>query len=157
MSATDSEFDWAEDPAVVQQRVPSLAVYTNPMGLVVIRQEAEWDEDSDPFLLIHPTNALAVAQAILREAGYGDDLRPALPEVERHAAPPVERIADSAEPKPKDATAAERMRRHRKRHRNVTADDAVTHRNGDDEDRNGHASAHLFPETSEEGGVSVSH
>jgi len=64
-----SDFNWAAaaDDVVLRQQ-PATAIYLNPFGMVVVRQEADPFED-DPFIVIAPNNALAVAQAIIEAAG----------------------------------------------------------------------------------------
>lgn len=61
---------WDElEEDVVLERQPRTAVYTNPFGAVVIRQEAaSCEPDEDAVVLIRPEHAEAVAQAIMREA-----------------------------------------------------------------------------------------
>ena len=44
-------FDWRTDPSIVCEEQPALAVYTNPRGQCVIRQEPRWDEPEDANLL----------------------------------------------------------------------------------------------------------
>ena len=99
-----NDFDWSADESVVCHKQPATAVYRNQRGDIAIRQEAAWDEDSDALIVIRPENALAIADAIKREAG--EALREANPMLALPA------------PEPKDATAAERMRRYRARKRN---------------------------------------
>lgn len=62
------DFDWHDDVAIIVLTQPAIAIYTNPSGGIVIRQEG-WGEDSDVFVVIRPENAAAVASAIMREAG----------------------------------------------------------------------------------------
>lgn len=105
----DREFDWRADAEdVVLPDQPATAVYVNPRGAVVIRQTVEHDDDV--WIIVQPSNAAALAKAILRAAGLTED-------------------ALEASPAPKDRTAAERQRRYRARQ----------HRDGDGVTRNGHA------------------
>ncbi|TFV71690.1 hypothetical protein E4K64_25520 [Bradyrhizobium frederickii] len=49
----DDRFDWSinnEDVLLAEQR--TTAVYVNRWGQAVIRQERNWDEESDPFMTI---------------------------------------------------------------------------------------------------------
>lgn len=50
------DFDWSTDKSVVLRSQRATAVYFNRRGDLVIRQEREWDEDSDPFMLITEHN-----------------------------------------------------------------------------------------------------
>jgi hypothetical protein len=109
MNSTD-DFDWnAVADQVVQYSVEKVAIYDNPNGDVVIRQEQRWDEEEDTFIVIAQGHALRAAHAILTAAGI-------------EAAPTCVQGDGLAEPvllpAPKDRTAAERMRRYRDKHRN---------------------------------------
>ena len=48
----DWSFDWRSDPNIVCEEQPALAVYTNPRGQCVIRQERRWDEQEDTVILV---------------------------------------------------------------------------------------------------------
>jgi hypothetical protein len=48
------KFDWADDKDIIVRAQPALAIYENPNGHVVIRQEAREYEDEDPFITIAP-------------------------------------------------------------------------------------------------------
>jgi hypothetical protein len=50
------EFDWSDDDVVVLREQRLTAVYRNPHGDLVIRQERSWNEDEDPFLVIAADN-----------------------------------------------------------------------------------------------------
>lgn len=57
----DDNFQWTvnnEDVLLPEQR--TTAVYLNRWGQVVIRQERQWDEDSDPFMTIDHAHLPAV-------------------------------------------------------------------------------------------------
>ncbi len=91
-------FDWwaAEKQGLVAVREQApIAVYLNPRGCVVIRQQNDFDDDS--WILVEPDRVRALAEAIVR-----------LAEPERLALPPPS-------PAVKDTTAAERQRRYRER------------------------------------------
>lgn len=102
------EFDWDDDEIQIIPAQAAIAVYTNPEGSVVVRQQDVLQLDGDPFIVIRPENAERICQAIMREAGaaYAEAL--ALP------------APGSASPK--DRTAAERQRRYRERKRNADRD-----------------------------------
>jgi hypothetical protein len=55
--SNDNDFDWSsnnEDIVLREQR--ALAVYWNTRGDLVIRQERDWSENDDPFLVIGRDN-----------------------------------------------------------------------------------------------------
>lgn len=62
------DFNWNRDEAVTVPEQLRLAVYQNPYGAAVIRQERQWDDDGDTYIVIQSANALAVARAILEAA-----------------------------------------------------------------------------------------
>jgi hypothetical protein len=49
-------FTWDDPEDVIIRRQPMTAVYWNGRGSVVIRQEAEWNDNDDPFLTFDPHN-----------------------------------------------------------------------------------------------------
>jgi hypothetical protein len=106
MTGYSPEFDWNpskdDEHSIVVRHQPAIAVYLNPHDEVVIRQQDQYDESDDHFVFITKDNLLKVVERML-----------ALAEAE---------IQTPAQPlllaPPKDATAAERMRRYRNRKRN---------------------------------------
>jgi hypothetical protein len=49
----DERFKWGFDnPDVAIPEQVATAVYVNPWGQVVIRQERRWDEEADPYVVI---------------------------------------------------------------------------------------------------------
>jgi hypothetical protein len=49
----DDEFKWdMENPDVLVWDRPSIALYYNKMGQIVIREEARWPDDEDPYIRI---------------------------------------------------------------------------------------------------------
>lgn len=142
-----SEFDWNDvADQVVQQAVEKVAIYSNPHGDVVVRQEADWNESDDPYVVISRAHALRAAYAILDAAGLGEiqfhravgggfedvpiqasvaALMASRPDIDWKA---VNEDANAAglsderphdeQSKPKDPTAAARQRRYRERKRN---------------------------------------
>jgi hypothetical protein len=75
MTDTSTEFDWANASirdCTVQQQVHRVAIYDNPHGDVVIRQERDWNEEDDPFIVIARGHAIRAAHAILEAAGLGE-------------------------------------------------------------------------------------
>jgi hypothetical protein len=68
MSGDNDEFAWAHDnPAIVCFEQPSTAVYRNPVGAIVIRQERGWSEEEDPFVWIQPQSLRCLIIALQRE------------------------------------------------------------------------------------------
>lgn len=106
-----SDFDWGEiAEAVVIPEQAATAVYPNPQGQIVIRQEGRLGPDEDVWIVVAPEHAQVLAEAILRCAA----------EITSVA------IGNAAQA-PRDRTAAERMHRYRAKHRN---DRNSTDRNG---------------------------
>jgi hypothetical protein len=62
------DFDWHDNPSVVLKSQPATAIYYNPNGCIVIRQERSWAEDSDPFVYITPENAVTFMEALAKRA-----------------------------------------------------------------------------------------
>lgn len=58
--------DNAGDIVLPEQR--AIAVYPNGKGCLVIRQEADWNDDEDSIVLVQPEHAERVAQALLNWA-----------------------------------------------------------------------------------------
>jgi hypothetical protein len=69
MTDNSLSFDWAADPAVVAQHQLPIAVYSNDAGSVVIRQQADWDEENDTFIILAPATIDAFVAAVLKAAG----------------------------------------------------------------------------------------
>jgi hypothetical protein len=65
------DFDWADDPAVVLRSQPATAIYHNPMGHIVIRQERSWAQEDDPYVMISPENAVTFMEALAKRAREG--------------------------------------------------------------------------------------
>lgn len=133
MSETSREFDWvAFGGEVVQHQVERVAVYENPDGNIVVRQERRWDEDDDVWIVIARAQAFAAARAILGAAGIHPDLASriaARPDINWEAAEQDFGIVGARAERAggagvKDPTGAERQRRCRARKR----DAAVTER-----------------------------
>ncbi|MGD0533546.1 MAG: hypothetical protein ABSA62_15130 [Methyloceanibacter sp.] len=87
------EFDWDDVAStVVQQAVEKVAIFSNPNGDIVVRQERCWNDEHDTFIVIARGHAPTAAYAILEAVGMGDiqfhracgggyedvDIRPAL-------------------------------------------------------------------------------
>jgi hypothetical protein len=62
------DFDWYDDPSIILKCQPATAIYHNPKGCIVIRQERSWAEESDPFVYITPENAVTFMEALAKRA-----------------------------------------------------------------------------------------
>jgi hypothetical protein len=70
-SERGKDFSWrdAEDDGdIVVPEQAAIAVYVNLSGNVVVRQEGRFGVDEDHWIVIHPSNAEVLANAILRAA-----------------------------------------------------------------------------------------
>lgn len=64
----NDDFDWHDDESVVLKSQPATAIYYNPKGHIVIRQERSWAEESDPYVIISPENAVTFMEALAKRA-----------------------------------------------------------------------------------------
>ena len=64
-SLRDPDFDWATDDSVILERRSALAVYVNSRAEVVLRMQAEWNEDDDSFVAFPFNDAEMVASRIM--------------------------------------------------------------------------------------------
>lgn len=101
-----SEFDWYGDRSVVVREQLSVAVYVNPNGQMVIRQQCPWERDDDSIIIVNPESAQAVADRLT-----------ALAAIE---------MPMLALPAPKAKSGAERTRAYRDRKRDAGVTDSVT-------------------------------
>jgi hypothetical protein len=62
------DFDWRDDPSIVLKSQPATAIYYNPHGCIVIRQERSWAQDEDPYVYISPENAVTFMEALAKRA-----------------------------------------------------------------------------------------
>jgi hypothetical protein len=62
------DFDWNTSDSVVLQSQPATAIYFNPKGCIVIRQERSWCQDDDPYVVITPENAVQFMEALAKRA-----------------------------------------------------------------------------------------
>jgi hypothetical protein len=60
-------FDWRDKDDVVIETQRATAIYWNPAGQVVIRQEAGWSDDDDPYLFFEPANLPRVIERLQTE------------------------------------------------------------------------------------------
>lgn len=69
------DWDWAdarEEGLIFCEEQPRTAVYTNPAGAVVIRQEGTMEhlhDDDDGFVFVHRSYVANLCQAMLEQAG----------------------------------------------------------------------------------------
>lgn len=64
------EWDWQRDSLdVVIFKQPATAVYTNPRGFLVIRQESHTGDDPDQLVVIDPAHAELFILALKQAAG----------------------------------------------------------------------------------------
>lgn len=64
----DGEFSWSEADVVVPSQ-PAIAVYFNPRGEVVIRQESQMHPDEDHFVFINMKNLMPLIDKLCDLAG----------------------------------------------------------------------------------------
>jgi hypothetical protein len=68
---TDSEkFTWDDDTVVIEQ-VDAIAVYTNPKGHIVIRQQGQYGDD-DAWIVVPRNRVPELLKAISAETELGD-------------------------------------------------------------------------------------
>ncbi len=61
-----TEFEWtSQNLDVVVPQQGAVAVYSNPMGVVVIRQEKDWNDEGDHFVFVHPTHIDALVERLM--------------------------------------------------------------------------------------------
>jgi len=53
-----------DDPNVIIRDQPATAVFENVYGAIVIRQQASWDEETDPYVWIQPQNLAQLIAAL---------------------------------------------------------------------------------------------
>lgn len=63
-SQSPDVFDWSDDDVVVHVQ-PMTAVYVNPRGQLVIRQQSEWN--GDPFLIFNVESLPAIIERLTVE------------------------------------------------------------------------------------------
>lgn len=63
-----SDFDWSNSGSVVLRAYGSLAVYENPHGDIVVRQERDALEEDDSFVVIPVHDAELIAAEIVARA-----------------------------------------------------------------------------------------
>lgn len=68
------EFNWNDREIIVVPKQDAVAVYPNPQGAIVIRQEDEMD--TDQVIIVQPDAARALAAALVREADEIQSVQP---------------------------------------------------------------------------------
>lgn len=59
------EFNWSDREIIVVPKQDAVAVYPNPQGAIVIRQQDDFD--TDQVIIVQPDAARALAAALLKE------------------------------------------------------------------------------------------
>ena len=85
-----SEFRWTDNESVVLAQQPATAVYFNPAGGLVIRQERAWNEEEDTIIVVAPQNVQTFLDAVCDVIGVPGR---ALVRFEAIASPPIGPIA----------------------------------------------------------------
>lgn len=65
------QFDWTKDESVILHDQPATAVYFNPEGSLVIRQEQAWDRDDDTCVFVTKQNQQAFLDRLCDALGIG--------------------------------------------------------------------------------------
>jgi hypothetical protein len=63
--SSSNDFSWSDEALIVVKRVDAIAVYKNPQGDIVIRQESRSDGD-DNIVLVPAQYAYTVVESIQR-------------------------------------------------------------------------------------------
>ena len=63
-------FDW-DSPATILPEQQAVAVYFNPSGNLVIRQERSWDREEDSFIFVARDSIPAFIDRLTDLLGYG--------------------------------------------------------------------------------------
>lgn len=61
------EFSWNNDEAIIVRKQDAIAVYGNPNGEIVIRQQDEYG-DEDDIIVVNAIAARALSAALVKEA-----------------------------------------------------------------------------------------
>jgi hypothetical protein len=67
---SDEKFNWLSDDSVVLQPQLAIAVYRNGAGGLVIRQERDWNDEDDTFIVISPENIDSFVDKLTDLAGF---------------------------------------------------------------------------------------
>ena len=147
MRSAPDDFNWHTDKTVAVRSQAALAVYANNDDEVIVREQAQYPDDEDCFVVINREHIPTIVRHLLDAAGLEnirmvrhlggesfedfEDFETAL----RHTRPDLDldaalaefdakHITEPSEAVPKDKTGAERQRRLREKRRNggVTAD-----------------------------------
>lgn len=73
----EEPFDWnpVTNPAIVIPEQRAVAIYTNPVGHIVIREQAAWDDDRDSFVCIAPEHVDAAVDRIMTGKAEAEQTR----------------------------------------------------------------------------------
>lgn len=64
------EFQWGGDSTVLQEQ-PATAIYLNPKGELVIRQERTWSQEEDTVIVVCANNTQQFLDALCDRLGIG--------------------------------------------------------------------------------------
>jgi hypothetical protein len=77
LDTKDSVFDWgAANEDVVLRHQLAIAIYRNALDGLVIRQERDWNDDDDTYIVISPENVDAFIDKLTDVAGIQSFGRP---------------------------------------------------------------------------------
>jgi hypothetical protein len=70
-----NEFSWLtaeKEGELVQRSTRAIAAYINPHGMIVIRGEADWNDEDDPIVIVAPSNLMRLVNRLIE---LGDELK----------------------------------------------------------------------------------
>jgi hypothetical protein len=70
----DDRFDWSDECVIIPDQA-AIAVYVNPFGAVVIREQRPWDRDEDTFIVVQPANLRRLVGALIDLCKYVEGQR----------------------------------------------------------------------------------
>lgn len=79
MAGSTDGFDWTSEASRASTVVPEqrpIAIYWNPMGALVIRQQGDFHDNEDPFVFVQPHYLPALIQRLREEMERGPDNDP---------------------------------------------------------------------------------
>jgi hypothetical protein len=95
------DFNWNKDPDVIIRQQLAVAAWLNDRGDLIIRQEMDWNEESDHVIVVSPANIPALIDKLLLLTDQFSEVS----------------TLNGEAPGKRDATAAERQRRYREKRR----------------------------------------
>lgn len=64
------QFDWQNETPIIDEQ-KAITLYENPAGNIVIRRQADWDEDEDLVIVVTVANAKILAKEL---TGLAEDI-----------------------------------------------------------------------------------